>query len=173
VLRRGDVLTDRETGVLAAIGADRRTSISTYLVTRGIIPRMLPPFDQHGNLPAGIHLASMDSLVERFGSGSPEREVEIRELLEFIDWASTHGVRRIIVNGSFVTRKRRPNDVDLVVLPDTGTARENAFIDMKPSVWPFLQILIAADDEDLERWATRDFGTDRAGRGKGVVEVLL
>ena len=39
--------------------------------------------------------------------------------------------------------------------------------------WPFLQIIIAADDADLERWALEDFGTDRRQRAKGVVEVIL
>jgi len=134
---------------------------------------MLPPFDEHGNLPPGIHAGSVEELVKRFGSGSAEREVEIRELAEFIDWARRHGVRRVIVNGSFVTSKRQPNDVDLVVLPGAEEGSEDVAIDLEPAEWPFLQILVAADDEDLERWATIDFGTDRQGRDKGVVEVIL
>ena len=151
-----------------------RTSVGWSAVPQGSrIAEMLPTLDEHGNLPPGIHLASVESLVERFGSGSAEREVEIRELLDFIDWARTHGVRRIVVNGSFVTSKQRPNDVDVVVLPAAGDAREDAMIEFEPTAWPFLQILVAADAEDLERWATSDFGTDRTGRGKGVVEVML
>jgi hypothetical protein len=134
---------------------------------------MLPRFDEHGNLPPGIHLASVEEVVERFGSGSAEREVEIRELVELIDWARRHSVRRVIINGSFVTSKQRPNDVDLVVLPGAGAGNENVAIEFEPAGWPFLQILVAADDEDLERWATSDFATDREGRGKGVVEVIL
>ena len=134
---------------------------------------MLPPFDEYGNLPPGIHRASVGEIVDRFGGGSAEREVEIRELVEFIDWAKRHRVGRVIVNGSFVTRKRRPNDVDLVVLPGTGAGGDDVTIEFAPGDWPFLQILIAADGEDLERWATSDFATDREGRGKGVVEVIL
>jgi hypothetical protein len=38
---------------------------------------------------------------------------------------------------------------------------------------PFLHVLVAADPDDLEAWATRDFGTDRQRRPKGVVEVVL
>jgi hypothetical protein len=134
---------------------------------------MLPPLDKRGNLPPGIHVASVESLAERFGTGSAERDVEIRELVEFVEWARAHGVRRIIVNGSFVTSKPRPNDVDIVVLPAAGSADESTIIDLETSSWPFLQILVAADDEDLERWATRDFATDRSGCGKGVVEIML
>ena len=40
-------------------------------------------------------------------------------------------------------------------------------------IWPFLHVLVAADQADLEDWAMRDFGTDRQRRPKGVVEVIL
>ncbi len=40
-------------------------------------------------------------------------------------------------------------------------------------IWPFLQIIVAADDADFESWAVRQFSTDRRRRVKGVVEVIL
>ena len=64
---------------------------------------MLPPFDEHGNLPPGIHRCTTEELIQHFGTGSVEREVEIQELLEFIAWAQEADIRRVIVNGSFVT----------------------------------------------------------------------
>ncbi len=66
---------------------------------------MLPPFDDFGNLPQGIHRCSMAELVARFGSGSEERAAETSELLRFIEEAKIAGVRRLLVNGSFVTGK--------------------------------------------------------------------
>ena len=132
---------------------------------------MLPPFDDYGNLPPGIHSATMDEIIERFGTGSPEREVEAAELADFVKSAIEIGVRRIIVNGSFTTGKLVPNDVDLIILP-----AEDSYDRIEVSTelsWPFLQIIIAADDADLERWALEDFGTDRRQRAKGVVEVVL
>ena len=45
---------------------------------------MLPPFDEYGNLPPGIHSASLEEIVDRFGRGSVEREVEMRELAELV-----------------------------------------------------------------------------------------
>jgi hypothetical protein len=78
---------------------------------------MLPPFDDVGNLPPGIHPCTVEELVERFGSGSEERETEISELLQFIEAAKAAGIRRLLVNGSFVTGKLAPNDVDVVILP--------------------------------------------------------
>lgn len=134
---------------------------------------MLPPFDDVGNLPPGIHPCSVAELVERFGSGSEERETEISELLQFIEAAKAAGVRRLLVNGSFVTGKLAPNDVDVVFLPGTDYPRKSPRLDSDELVWPFLQIIVAADDADLEAWATRQFGTDRRKRPKGVVEVIL
>lgn len=113
----------------------------------------------------------MNEIIERFGTGSPEREVEAKELADFVKSAIEIGVRRIIVNGSFTTGKLVPNDVDLIILP-----AEDSYdtIEMSTELsWPFLQIIIAADDADLERWALEDFGTDRRQRAKGVVEVVL
>ena len=78
---------------------------------------MLPSFDDIVNLPTGIHLCSVEELVARFGVGSEERETQISELLHFIEAARSTGVRRLLVNGSFVTDKLAPNDVDVVFLP--------------------------------------------------------
>ncbi|MSQ96369.1 MAG: hypothetical protein EXR98_17700 [Gemmataceae bacterium] len=134
---------------------------------------MLPAFDDFGNLPPGIHLCSVEELASRFGSGSEEREAEISELLNFIDAARKAGVRRLLVNWSFVTGKLDPNDVDVVILPGPDYPRQEKELDNDELVWPFLQVIVAADDADFEAWATNQFGTDRRSRPKGVVEVRL
>jgi hypothetical protein len=134
---------------------------------------MLPPFDDFGNLPPGIHSCSVAELVTRFGTGSEEREAETSELLQFIDAARIAGVRRLLVNGSFVTGKLAPNDVDVVFLSGPDYPRSGQRLDDEELVWPFLQIIVAADDADFEAWATRQFATDRRKRLKGVVEVVL
>lgn len=133
----------------------------------------MPDFDQHGYLPAGIHRCRVTEIVERFGIGSPEREVETQELLQFIEWAKRAGVRRLIINGSFVTDKVDPNDVDVVILPGTDYPRHESPLSDATTMWPFLHVLVAADDADLENWALGDFGTDRAGQTKGVLELIL
>jgi hypothetical protein len=72
-----------------------------------------------------------------------------------------------------VTAKLVPNDVDIVVLPNSEYPRDGNSCTEEESRWPFLQILIAADDDDFETWAVADFGTDRTQLVKGVVEVIL
>lgn len=134
---------------------------------------MLPPFDEFGYLPQGIHPCGIDELIAKFGGSSPEREVETQELIDFIDWARKADVDRVIVNGSYVTAKMAPNDVDVVVLPGADYPRGELACDQQEARWPFLQIIVAVDETDLEEWSLLDFGTDRYRRAKGVVEVLL
>ncbi len=134
---------------------------------------MLPPFDEFGYLPPGIHPCDMEELVARFGGGSPEREVETQELIDFVDWARRAGIARVVVNGSYVTSKAAPNDVDLVALPGADYPRGESACSQQEARWPFLQVFIAVDAANLEEWSLRDFGTDRDRRAKGVIEVSL
>ena len=94
-------------------------------------------------------------------------------MLNLIEAAKRAGVRRLLVNGSFVTDKLSPNDVDVVFLPGPNYPRQEKELDNDELVWPFLQVIVAADDADFEAWATNQFGTDRKKRPKGVVEVTL
>ena len=68
---------------------------------------MLPDFNEHGYLPPGIHPCTLEEVVSRFGHGSPEREVETDELIKFVQWARQANVKRLIVDGSYVTAKAR------------------------------------------------------------------
>jgi hypothetical protein len=115
----------------------------------------------------------VDELDSRFGSGSEERHAQMDELRQFIDAVRAAGVARVMVNGSFVTGKRVPNDVDVVILPGPDYPREQPWLDGDELVWPFLQIIVAADNADFESWAAKQFSTDRKSRAKGVVEVVL
>jgi hypothetical protein len=77
---------------------------------------MIPAFDGDGNLPPGIHVAAWKELEQRFASTAHRRA-----LLRGLRHASTillrAGCRRIYVDGSFVTAKRRPNDFDMAWEP--------------------------------------------------------
>jgi len=133
---------------------------------------LLPPFDEIGNLPPGIHVCDVDELIARFGTGSPERDVETKELLDFIAWARHASIARVIINGSYVTAQAAPNDVDIIILPGTDPQGLLDWLEQEVR-WPFLQVLVAADDTDLMQWSLQDFGTDRRGCTKGVIEISL
>ena len=78
---------------------------------------LLPPFTASGDLPPGIHRATLSDVLERFGSRSPQcMLVGLRlERIYNIAWATGH-LARCVVFGSFVTAKLVPNDVDIFLL---------------------------------------------------------
>lgn len=73
---------------------------------------MIPPFEPDtGNLPPGIHEASWDELVERFGYTEQRRGL-LSGLRAAIESLRRAGCRRVYVDGSFVTAKQAPADFD-------------------------------------------------------------
>jgi hypothetical protein len=72
-----------------------------------------------------------------------------------------------------VTSTIAPNDVDIVLLPGDEYPRGEIPCSEQESNWPFLQIVVAVDENDFQAWALKDFGTDRQLVEKGVIEVML
>jgi hypothetical protein len=67
-------------------------------------------------LPPGIHVATIEEAVSKFGVGI-RRSILARRLERIHKLAKAAGfVRRFIVFGSFVTEKEEPNDVDIVLV---------------------------------------------------------
>ena len=73
---------------------------------------MIPPFDERGNLPPGIHEVDWDELQIRFG-GSPRRVELLEGLREALITLSDAGCRTAYIDGSFVTAKEEPADFDV------------------------------------------------------------
>src|SRR2546430_16555928 len=79
----------------------------------------IPPFDEHGFLPAGLHECTVNEMKLRFGAfrGSDRRAQLIARLEAFVSEAKSCGlVAEVLVDGSFVTAKNEPNDIDLIVI---------------------------------------------------------
>jgi len=77
----------------------------------------LPNFDSQGELPEGVHEATMDEIIMRFGSGTPQRQAVTTRLLRIYNLIKATGkLERLIIFGSYITTKPHPNDVDLVVV---------------------------------------------------------
>lgn len=81
----------------------------------------IPALDECGLLPAGIHDCALGEIAARFGvfQGNEQRPRLIAKLEALVAEAQASGiVLALIVDGSFVTDKRDPGDIDLaVVLP--------------------------------------------------------
>jgi hypothetical protein len=131
---------------------------------------MLPPFNDDGYLPQGIHRATLDELAARFGRDSEIREAQMESVRWLADLAWRAGAQRIVVNGSFVTDKLEPNDVDCVVLigpdfPCDVVAEAELLTGL-----PFINLELA-DREVFQQFTERTFATDRNLIPKGMVEV--
>jgi hypothetical protein len=72
---------------------------------------MIPEFAADGNLPPGIHEATWDECVARFG-GTLHRRRLIEGLRLALNILRSAGCRRVYLNGSFVTVKEVPGDFD-------------------------------------------------------------
>ena len=78
---------------------------------------MLPPFNADGNLPEGIHQASLTEVLARFGVGSARRKWLGDRMGELLSHAKTTGkLHRVFLWGSYVTAKKSPNDLDLLLV---------------------------------------------------------
>jgi hypothetical protein len=73
---------------------------------------MIPDLTASGVLPPGIHDAEdWSEVVRRFGD-TPERAALIAKLRQGLDNLRDAGCPWVLLDGSFVTSKPDPNDVD-------------------------------------------------------------
>lgn len=79
----------------------------------------IPRFNDDGDLPVGVHVATLPETLARFGKANLARQIMGRRLQRILELAvSTGHLARFVVFGSFVTSKEEPNDVDVVMVMD-------------------------------------------------------
>ncbi len=140
----------------------------------------LPEFNQHGDLPPGIHTAMIEDILSRF-AGPPWRAVIARRLERIYLLArSTGHLARFIVFGSFITNKAEPNDVDIFLLMEDSfdvskvstearlvfdhTAAQNL---LGASVfWIRRAAALGGEEAMIAHWQIK-----RDGNKRGIVEV--
>ena len=77
----------------------------------------LPAFNSVGELPKGVHAASVNEVITRFGGGNRARQVATASLVRIHDAAKATGkLERFVIFGSYITDKAEPNDVDVVLI---------------------------------------------------------
>jgi hypothetical protein len=77
----------------------------------------LPDFDGRGDLPPGVHQATLPEIIARFGAGGPQRQQAMANLLQVYQLAQATGkLERFLIFGSYVTAKPDPNDVDIFLV---------------------------------------------------------
>jgi hypothetical protein len=133
---------------------------------------MIPEFNDDGYLPPGIHSATLEEIAARFGQGSELRRVQMESLRWLVDAAKRAGVRRIIVNGSFLTDLPEPNDVDCALLAGAEFPLDaSAEAELRAGL-PFIDMHLV-QQEAFDGLVRRIFATDRFVVPKGMIEVVL
>jgi hypothetical protein len=136
----------------------------------------------HGELPLGVHPATLREVLERFGTGSSQRKLVALRLERIYQVAQASGhLRRFVVFGSFVTDKLEPNDVDVFLLMEDGfdaaqlTGEALLLFDHAAAQTHFgasvfwLRRLAAWEGEQasVEYWQVK-----RGGGQRGIIEII-
>ena len=110
--------------------------------------------------------------LHAFGQDSELRQVQMESLRWLIDLARRAGVSRLVVNGSFVTDKLEPNDVDCVLLVGPGFPRDSAAEADLTTGLPFVNMELV-NPNAFHEFTEKTFATDRDLVPKGMIEVIL
>jgi hypothetical protein len=142
---------------------------------------MVPDFRHDGYLPEGVHMATEAEVTFRFGSSTVRRRRLVLRLRRWLELSRLTYARRFVVDGSFITAKEEPNDIDAVVLVaddfeqqisealDAALELEDMLLTRRPE-----EIFAAEDTHDWDDWI-EFFSRTREpdGRRKGLVEIEL
>ena len=142
----------------------------------------LPDLTASGELPPGVHQASLRETLERFGVGTWQR-ISVGERLDRIYRliADTGQLSRFVVFGSFVTGKPEPNDVDVFLVMDdafdgdtlqeeTALVFDHAAADSHfgASVfWVRRCATLGGEQAMVEYWQAK-----RRGGKRGIIEIV-
>ena len=99
---------------------------------------MIPPLNEHGCLPEGVHNCTMEEVATRFGGflTSDRRPQLWARFTEFMRELAMCGfMEAVLIDGSFVTAAPEPNDVDLVLVT---MPNYNLSMEMPPAVYNLL-----------------------------------
>jgi predicted nucleotidyltransferase len=146
----------------------------------------IPALNEDGLLPEGIHDCTPEEAKARFGNfqGSDRRPQLWVRLEEFLAEVMACGmVEAVVLNGSFVTGKPEPNDIDLILVV---RADHDFSADLTPSEYNVLSkrrvfqrhrfdLLVArAGSEEFRRYALF-FQQVRleVGKRKGILRLAV
>jgi hypothetical protein len=142
----------------------------------------LPAFNEEGDLPLGVHGATLQEVLARFGAGGAQRKAVGLRLERITTIArATRQVRRFVVFGSFVTAKEEPNDVNVFLIMEntfdpailSGASRRLfdhsvAQAQFGASVlWLRQLACLEGEQAAVEYWQVK-----RGGGSRGIIEII-
>ena len=77
----------------------------------------LPELNSEGYSDPGIYLASLEEILQKFGTDSPAREQQGNLLRLIVERARNYStIKRVLIWGSFVSAKLEPGDLDYSIV---------------------------------------------------------
>jgi hypothetical protein len=141
----------------------------------------IPEFRDDGYLPEGLFLASEAEVTFCFGKSSRRRRFLVHRVRRWVELARQIQAPRLFIDGSFITAKPDPHDVDAVIfLPadfadllaegmESALELQEMLLTRRPE-----ELFAAEDHLDWNDWLEFFSRTREAdGRRKGLVEVAL
>lgn len=142
---------------------------------------MIEDFTEDGLLPPHIHQATFEELVERLGFSRKRKEM-LEDLKRALKVMRQHEIERVYIDGSFVTDKPRPSDIDVCydapegadlsgmfpIYPPKGWVRDLSIEEYSAEFLPSDMIELKSGKPFLEF-----FQTDKENRPRGVVLIEL
>lgn len=143
---------------------------------------MIPDFTAQGMLPPGIHRATLEEVRDKLGWGLRRRKL-LDRLKPGLTLMKHCGIDRVYLDGSFVTEKDRPGDIDCCYDVPPSVTNLNVMF----PIWPctranrdMSQRIFGAELFPSRAHATRSgepyiewFQTDDRGRPRGIVLLEL
>jgi hypothetical protein len=138
-------------------------------------------FNGSGDLPEGVHPATLEDVVRHFTTTN-RRAAIVQRLERIIELANSTGhVARFIIFGSFITAKLEPNDVDIFLLmddsfevrqvsPEARLVFDHAVAQnlLGASVfWIRRAAALGGEDATVAHWQIK-----RDGNRRGIVEII-
>jgi hypothetical protein len=133
---------------------------------------MIPPFEDNGYLPPGIHPGTLEEVEARFGCDSDVRRAQVQSLRWLVEIVRRAGIARVILDGSFVTDAIEPNDVNCALLVAADFHEDSDAATELHEGLPFLDLEIV-DESEFVFLVEEMFATDRDTVPKGLVELKL
>jgi len=146
----------------------------------------IPVLNNQGFLPDGIHPCTLDEAKARFGAfqGSDRRPMLWAKLREFLREVEASAiVEAVLLNGSFVSGKPDPNDIDLILVVP---AAHDFSVDLAPVEYNVLSkrrvfrrygfdVLVARAGSDRLRRYVEFFQQVRLapGQRKGILRLVV
>lgn len=120
----------------------------------------IPEFTEIGLLPSGVHTCTLDELQDRFDGGFASHRYKLfLRLRAYLQRVKGTGLAAwVAVDGSFVTTKEAPGDIDLVVVLHSSH--------------DYAAVLTEEQSQVLsKKWVTRHFEFDMFTAPEGSAEL--